>query len=540
VERKVTSGIMLAFLIIGMLMLASSIQRVKSEPRTWTVDDDGQADFSSIQDAIKAASPGDTVHVKAGTYFENVVVNIAISLVGENKRTTIIDGNTTGTVVYVTVGNVTIRNFTIRNGAIGIQLYFTLGLVTLKENNITNNKLNFWVEGHDQADFMHQIDTSNTVDGKPVYYLVNKHNEEIANEAGYVAVINSTNISVKGLNLMRNGQGILFAFSDNSAIENVNVKNSTYGVFLRRCNKVLVKNSVLENNNYGIYIYKNRNTTIAGNVIVNNTLTGIFMEDYSKHNLFEENTISSNKVGIEFMTSVENVFRHNTLSKNGYGFSIYSSDNRIYLNNFINNTVQVKADFGLFTTARVNIWDDGYPSGGNYWSDYTGVDDKSGPNQDQAGSDGIGDAPYTIDANNKDRYPLMTILDVIAPRISIIFPLNRSEIKSSTIAASWIGSDEASGISHYEIRLDSGSWINVETNTTYAFIGLNDGSHTIEVKAIDNAGNTKQIKVSFTVNTSPLFGPGYMEEAVVTATIIILILGVALYLLKIRKSSFNQ
>jgi len=528
---------MLVFIMIGMLMLASSIQRVKSEPRTWTVDDDGQADFSSIQDAIKTASQGDTVHVKAGTYYEHVVVNKVISLVGENKRTTIIDGDIASTVVYVTVGNVTIRNFTIRNGAIGIQLYYTLGPVTLAENNIANNKLNFWVEGHDQADFMHQIDTSNTVDGKPVYYLVNKHYEEIATEAGYVAVINSTNISVKELNLMRNGQGILFAFSDNSVIENVNVKNSTYGVFLRRCNKILVKNSVLENNSYGIYIYKNRNTTIAGNVIVNNTLTGIFMEDYSKQNLFEENTISNNKIGIEFMGSVENVFRRNTFSKNEYGFSIYSSDNRIYLNNFISNTEHVKADFGLFMIARVNIWDDGYPSGGNYWSDYTGVDGKSGSNQDQAGSDGIGDTPYTIDANNKDRYPLMTTLDVIAPRISIISPLNRSEIKSSTIVASWIGSDEASGISYYEIRLDIGSWINVETNTTYPFIGLNDGSHAIEVKAIDNEGNTKPIKVSFTVNTSPLFGPGYMEEAAISAMTILVVLGATLYLLKIRKKS---
>jgi hypothetical protein len=55
----------------------------------------------------------------------------------------------------------------------------------------------------------------------------------------------------------------------------------------------------------------------------------------------------------------------------------------------------------------VNVWDDGYPSGGNYWSDYKGIDVKSGPNQDQPRSDGIGDTPYVIDANNQDRYPLM-------------------------------------------------------------------------------------------------------------------------------------
>lgn len=54
----------------------------------------------------------------------------------------------------------------------------------------------------------------------------------------------------------------------------------------------------------------------------------------------------------------------------------------------------------------VNVWDDDYPSGGNYWSDYTGVNNFSGPYQNETGSDGIGDAPYIIDVNNRDQYPL--------------------------------------------------------------------------------------------------------------------------------------
>jgi len=69
------------------------------------------------------------------------------------------------------------------------------------------------------------------------------------------------------------------------------------------------------------------------------------------------------------------------------------SNNIFYHNNFINNTPQVKV------YVDVNIWDDGHPSGGNYWSDYTGTD---------ANYDGIGDTPYIIDANNTDHYPLMT------------------------------------------------------------------------------------------------------------------------------------
>jgi hypothetical protein len=71
-----------------------------------------------------------------------------------------------------------------------------------------------------------------------------------------------------------------------------------------------------------------------------------------------------------------------------------SSGNFIYHNNLIGN-IWMQA---YTVSGAVNFWDDGYPSGGNYWSDYTGVD---------ANGDGIGDTPYIIDADNIDHYPLM-------------------------------------------------------------------------------------------------------------------------------------
>jgi len=86
-----------------------------------------------------------------------------------------------------------------------------------------------------------------------------------------------------------------------------------------------------------------------------------------------------------------------------YGILLGNSSNynSIFHNNFINDAQQV------ISIDSVNVWDDGYPSGGNYWSDYSGIDEKNGPNQDQPGSDGIGDAPYIIEVDNRDRYPLM-------------------------------------------------------------------------------------------------------------------------------------
>jgi len=127
------------------------------------------------------------------------------------------------------------------------------------------------------------------------------------------------------------------------------------------------------------------------------------------------------------------------------------------------------------------------------------------------------------------------ILDSTPPTISITSPLDGSEVKSSTVTVTWTGADATSGIDHYEIRLNGGSWTNVGTNTTYAASGLGDGAHTLEVEAIDKAGMIRLSSVSFTANTSLLFGPGYIEEIIILATTILAVLGIALYFFKIKK-----
>jgi len=102
-----------------------------------------------------------------------------------------------------------------------------------------------------------------------------------------------------------------------------------------------------------------------------------------------------NYSGIYLYSSFYNTISGNIIMANHYGIDLsWSSNNIIYLNDFIDNTQHAY----IGTSGYANFWDDGYPSGGNYWSDYTGVD---------ADGDGIGDTPYVIDADNQDRYPLM-------------------------------------------------------------------------------------------------------------------------------------
>ncbi|MBU1158587.1 MAG: right-handed parallel beta-helix repeat-containing protein [Candidatus Thermoplasmatota archaeon] len=83
----------------------------------------------------------------------------------------------------------------------------------------------------------------------------------------------------------------------------------------------------------------------------------------------------------------------NELNTNGAGVVLYWCGNvKVYHNNIMHNSIQAYDDGD-------NLWDDGYPSGGNYWSDYEGID---------ANMDGIGDTPYLFDAGAQDSYPLMT------------------------------------------------------------------------------------------------------------------------------------
>ena len=122
----------------------------------------------------------------------------------------------------------------------------------------------------------------------------------------------------------------------------------------------------------GIFSEVSSHITIVQNVITSCGCSGIYLHSLTSHCLIRSNIIEDCEVGITLNATAGN--------------------NQIFHNDFINNVWQVWSD-GSF-----NVWDNGYPSGGNYWSDYFGTD---------ANNDGIGDTPYVIDKSNEDRYPLM-------------------------------------------------------------------------------------------------------------------------------------
>jgi len=214
-----------------------------------------------------------------------------------------------------------------------------------------------------------------------------------------------SNVTIKNMEIKAFTWCIGLSHSSNNSIVGNNIANNYCGITLGdSSNNSISGNNITANILDGIYLVESSNNTISGNTITN-SCCGITLLDSSNNSISGNNITANNPYG----TSVSGGSYNNTISSNmiinnlvGIYLSHLPIDNRIYHNNIINNTHQA-----IGPTVFCDIWDDGYPSGGNYWSDYTGVDEKNGPNQDQLGSDGIGDTPYVIDSNDKDRYPLM-------------------------------------------------------------------------------------------------------------------------------------
>jgi len=277
---------------------------------------------------------------------------------------------------------------------------------TLMNNTMNDNSLNFGIYGSSLSHFVHNIDTSNEVNHKPIYYLVNENNKIIdsTTNAGCVVIVNSTNITVKDLVLTNIREGVIFAYTNNSIIENINVSHCTVGISLRSSfNNTVSENLAVEN--HGGILVGGSNNRITNNNCSNNNY-GIYA---GSDNRLTNNTIISNSWwGIWLVDSSNNTIANNTVLNNWYGIYLYdSSNNIIYLNNFINNSFQI------YSSDSTNIWNSTeqitYTYNGiqytnylgNYWSDYTGSD---------ADEDGIGDTPYIIEGD-KDNYPLMEMFE---------------------------------------------------------------------------------------------------------------------------------
>ncbi len=432
-------------LILGLIIVVAAFAFLALTAKAINVPDD----YPTIQEAIDAANPGDTVNVAAGTYYENVKIYKTINLIGENRDTTVIDGGGTDNTVYITADWVNLSGFTIQNSGVkyragiyikssynnitnniifnntypdtrginiyypgvnnnitnnivsnnseaGIYLYYSGGNTIadnvvlnnsdtgiylsnswsniftgntvsdnsygiylseswntiMNSNSMLGNKYNFGVSGSLLGHYIQNIDTSNTVDGKPIYYWVNENGGSIPSDAGFVGLINSSQVIVENLNIVNNHIGVLFYNTTYSTISNISASNNWYGIALYYSNFNTIIDNNISSNGFGIGLaYSSSNNNITNNIINSNIYDGIRLHLDNSNNNISGNIMSNNYIRLYF--SNNNIITNNTISPllAQKGIHLHWSNNNTVTNNNISNST---AGYGILLQSASN------------------------------------------------------------------------------------------------------------------------------------------------------------------------------------------
>jgi parallel beta-helix repeat protein len=349
----------------------------------------------SIQEAIDKSQQGDIIEIQSGTYFENVFVMkpLVIRGVDTGKGFPTVNAQGRGSTITLSANRTTLEclNFTgaggweeagikvISNGCVitnciasnnyGIGIYLlkandnhlinndvfnnnfgvalnTSSNNTLKDNRMYSNKNNFLSASIYSGNNLNDIDTSNKIDGKPLYYLVNKTN---------------------------------FVIDSSSNAGNV---------YCIRCQNITIRDLIIDHSFAGIYLHDTTNSHIMNNTIRNNSM-GISLID-SSNNDIRKNLVSDNSYGIFLKTaSADNTITENNVSKNDYGIFL-DIDGKGVQSNIIYNNILIDNTKGNAYSRGSAEWDNG--SKGNLYSDY----DQPGEGCTDSDGNGICDRPYRI------------------------------------------------------------------------------------------------------------------------------------------------
>jgi len=494
--KKQINSIFLLTTLIGAFCLTIVIHKVDAS--------------STIHIRINGLVEGTDKITSADNTTYTLIDNINGSIVVERSNI-IIDGNgytLNGSSLNVTLGfnltsvnNVTIRNINIDSFAAAGILLFTSSANIIYGNNITNNYNGIWLDSSVNNTISENSISANNWFG---VYLGNfsHYNNVSGNElkTNYLHAINidlSSNNSIIRNNIRGNKRrGVNLIFSSNNTISDNNVEaNNWNGIRLTSSSdNIITRNNVTDNMDGIFLIESSDHNTITQNTV---TDTGEGIATWlCSNNYITGNHIVNNLIGVYLRLSSDNIIG-NLITNNNVGIYLgNSSNNLVYHNNLINNTNQAYA-----TSDFINTWDNSYPSGGNYWSDYNGTDQYNGSGQNISGSDFIGDTPYIINSSNSDRYPLMIPHETEPPTIAILHPENRTYAFTSGIPLNFTVDEPVSWIGY---SLDGEANTTITGNTTLPVVL--DGVHYVVVYARDAVGNVGvSNQVYFTVDaTSPI------------------------------------
>jgi parallel beta-helix repeat protein len=329
--KKKIIGILLSILFFGASFASGFNIQIKetecsSKGDTLYVGGSEPGNYTSIQDAIDDANPGDTVYVydNSAPYYENININKSINLIGENRETTIIDGNKISNAVnisasYVYISSIMIINSSNKSGNAGLYILYnndiTISNCIISKNrhginyiNTSTSKVNNCIIHNNSKSSIYSTDSHNI-------YVKNSLIENNDDEIYFVGHFNpSTNISFEGCNIRHNLAGFRISFVQNFKIFNCNISynngtgilytgikdisfnsglkiyNNTIshngrggffhsGILLQSdCNYAIIKNNnIVSNNKYGIFLLNSKKNTIIENNFIENEVNALFL-----------------------------------------------------------------------------------------------------------------------------------------------------------------------------------------------------------------------------------------------------------------------
>ncbi|MDW5552867.1 nitrous oxide reductase family maturation protein NosD [Methanosarcina sp.] len=364
-----------------------------------------------MQQAVNNSVDGDTILVNKGVYVENIDIDKKLTIISKsgNPEDTIVQAlSSSDHIFHVTANNVIIKGFSLKNSSsgsgiyldsvqyntiannhlqtneIGIHLWHANNNIlinntasdnswagirlspddselasnnTLINNTMVNNKYNFEIyTGYENASMQNNIDTTNTVNGKPIYYFVNVSNVTLnsASNAGAIYCINCQNMSIIDQVLQNNSQAIFLLNTSSSRFDSNILSNNNVGIILVNSNNNSGLNNIAINNIVGIAIVESTDNHLSNNV-ANFNGNGFDVHESTNTEL-SNNTVNFNKDnGIALSSSTKSQLNGNTANYNGDGIKLFNCSNILLNNNITNSNRYAGIDLG---SSRDNILTD--------------------------------------------------------------------------------------------------------------------------------------------------------------------------------------